>query len=89
MRTEEHGYAPVNGILVVRKDPLPDKIGEIHLAQQRQARPQTGEILMSDHEGYEAGQRIVFAPHSGVLADLDGEVVLLMNVAEVLAVVRS
>ena len=86
MRTS---YAPVNGILVVKKDPLPDKIGEIALPQQRQARPQTGEILMSDHPEYLAGTRIVFAPHSGVLAELDGEVVLMMNVAEVLAVVRS
>ena len=82
-------YAPVNGILVVRRDPLPDKVGEIHLAQQRQARPQTGEILMSDNADYLAGERIVFAPHSGVLADLEGEIVLLMNPAEVLAVVRS
>lgn len=82
-------YAPVNGILVVRRDPLPDKVGEIHLAQQRQARPQTGEILMSDNPDYLAGERIVFAPHSGVLADLEGEIVLLMNPAEVLAVVRT
>lgn len=82
-------YAPVNGILVVRRDPLPDKVGEIHLAQQRQARPQTGEILMSDNADYLAGERIVFAPHSGVLADLEGEIVLLMNPAEVLAVVRT
>ncbi len=86
MRTS---YAPVNGILVVRRDPLPDKVGEIHLAQQRQARPQTGEILMSDNPDYLAGERIVFAPHSGVLADLEGEIVLLMNPAEVLAVVRT
>ncbi len=86
MRTS---YAPVNGILVVTPDPLPDKIGEIHLAAQRQARPQTGRVKMSDHVDYPAGGRIVFAPHSGVVATLDGETVLLMNVAEVLAVVRS
>lgn len=86
MRTER--YAPVNGVLVVTKDPLPDKVGSIHLAKQSASRPQTGTIRMSDTEAFPAGWQIVFAPHSGVIADLDGEAVLLLMPSEVLAVVR-
>lgn len=85
--TTEAPYEPVNGILVVRRDPLPEKVGEIHLAQQRQARPQTGTILSSASSDFLPGIQVVFAPHSGVLALLNGEPLLLMNPAEVLAVV--
>lgn len=82
-------FTPVNNILVVRPDPLPDKVGEIHLAAQRQARPQTGEVLDSADPAYWSGQKIVFAPHSGVLAEIGGEVLLLMMPSEVLAVVAE
>lgn len=81
------GYTPVNGILVVRKDPEPETVGEIVLPQQRQARPQTGTIVMSDAPNYRPGEQIVFAPHSGVLAQIRGELLVLMNPSEVLAVV--
>lgn len=84
MRTD---FTPVNNILVVRPDPLPEKVGAIHLAQQRQARPQTGEVLDSASPDYYGGQKIVFAPHSGVVAEIGGDALLLMMPSEVLAVV--
>lgn len=86
MRTEA-SYEPVNGILVVRRDPLPDSVGEIALPQQRQARPQTGTILATASPDFLPGLQIVFAPHAGVLALIDGEPLLLMSPSEVLAVV--
>lgn len=82
-------FTPVNNILVVRPDPLPEKVGAIHLAAQRQARPQTGEVLDSADPHYTAGQHIVFAPHSGVVAEIGGEALLLMMPSEVLAVVEE
>lgn len=82
-------FTPVNNIMVVRPDPLPEKVGAIHLAAQRQARPQTGEVLDSADPHYTAGQHIVFAPHSGVVAEIGGEALLLMMPSEVLAVVEE
>ena len=78
---------PANGILMVRKDPLPEKVGEIVLPKQLQSRPQTGTVLASDTPAYPEGCQIVFAPHAGVVAMIDGEALILLAPSEVLAVV--
>ena len=59
---------PMNGFLIVEKDPTPDKIHEIVLPEMNSIRPASGTVrdVAPDLVGdYEPGMKLLFGKHAG------------------------
>lgn len=80
---------PVNGWLLVERDELPEKYGEIYAPTQRATRPTSGLILASDTATYAVGDRVLFSQYGGILASISGKLVLCLSPGEVIAVEKG
>lgn len=81
---------PENDFLLVLQDPLPERVGEIALPQQRFQRPVSGIVQAvpdSLQAKYVPGDRLIFGQYAGVEVLVEGVKLLLISQMEVLAVI--
>ena len=79
---------PMNGFVVVSKDPLPNKAGEIVLPEQNSMRPVSGRVLIpspSLANDYPEGTRVLFGKHAGETFKVEEQVVTLLHSSEIQA----
>ena len=80
---------PMNGFLVVKKDPVPKNIAGIVLAEQNSLRPCSGKVVIpspSLQEDYPEGTRVLFGKFAGETFSVDGgDPVTLLHQREVQA----
>ena len=80
---------PMNGWILVERDELPEKYGEIYAPLQRATRPTSGVILASDTPSYAVGDRVLFSQYGGILALISGQLILCLSPGEVIAVEKG
>lgn len=89
----ERGATILGNNLLIRPDPLPEEIGSIKLPQQLSQRPMTGIIVEAgaayDGSRGDVGNRVLFGAFAGIGAKFNGEKFLLMDPAEILAIIAD
>lgn len=88
-RRLEHLVTPKNGWILVERDELPEKYGEIYAPLQRSQRPTSGVVLLSDCRDYFVGDRVLFSQYGGIVAKIGGELLLCLSPGEVIAVEKG
>lgn len=87
--------APRPPRLLVRRDPVADKVGEIYVPNEQAMGKSTSGTILKAYEGapweLAPGARVVFGEHAGVAVALEGvkaeEQVLILTAGEVLGVI--
>ena len=80
---------PMNHWILVERDELPEKFGEIYAPLQRATRPTSGVVLLSDSPVYFPGDRVLFSQYGGILAAIGDRVLLCLSPGEVIAVEKG
>lgn len=89
---------PINDRVVVERDAVEEKKGEIFLAESAQEKPRTGTVIAVGRGkvcedgtfvplSVTVGERVVFAKHGGSEVEVEGKTLLVIKEEELYAVI--